>query len=176
MTEDIEILKDKHKDKPCVIAASGPSILKVNESYFSPDEIIITLNHSIVQIEKLNLNNTIYSMQKDTGIVLPKKAILLVSQHESRQFFQDYNPRYVFDTFKLCGENVCSAIVVLKIVQLFGCSPKIRMIGFDYHMNRDCRHIGLDGSVNYIGSEYKYHDEPMCKLAQHMKFDLEFVL
>lgn len=181
MTENIEILQGKHKDKPCAIIGTGPSILKINKSCFLPDEIIIALNDSIVQIERLNLNNTIYSMQKDGAIVRPKKAILLVSEHESKFAFKDYSPRYIFDAIKLFdGKNYFmhkefSANCALKIVQLFGCS-KIRLRGFDSCINGDIRHVELDGTISSGIPSYLYHCPRMYTWIKWDKLDVEFIL
>lgn len=179
--KNIDVLQGKHKDRPCVIIGTGPSILKINESYFSPDEIIIALNDSIALIERLDLNNIIYSMQKDAGIVRPKKAILLVSEHESKFAFENYSPRYIFDAIKLFDgknyfmEKEISANCALKIVQLFGCS-KIRLRGFDSCINGDVRHVGLDGTISRGQPSYVYHCMRIRNLIQQNKLDAEFIL
>ena len=179
VSENIETLQGKHEGKPCTIVGTGPSILKINESYFSPDEIIITLNDSIVQIERLDLNNIIYSMQKDfaNGIIRPKKAILLVNEHESKFAFEDYSPRYVFDAKKLFnGKNQHSANCALKIIQLFGCS-KIRLIGFDSCTTKDTRRVGLNGTISKGQPKlYMLGCTRMRDLIRRDKLNVEFIL
>ena len=180
---DIEILKGKHGDKPCIIIGTGPSILKIkDESYFLPDEIIIAIDDAIGHIERLDLDNVVYSMQKDKGVVRPKKnAILLVSEHESKYYFEDYSPRYIFDAIKLFdGKNYFmhkefSANCALKIVQLFGCS-KIRLIGFDSCTNGDIRHVGLNGTISNGEPEYVYQCPRMYSLIQQDGLNVEFIL
>lgn len=184
MSEYIEILKGIHNNCSCAIIGNGPSILKINESYFSPNEAIFTINDSIVLIEKLNLTNIIYSVQKDKGdgVVRPNKATLLVSEHESKFAFEDYKPRYIFDAIKLfdgkngCMEKEFSANCILKIVQLLGCTKKIKLIGFDACTNEDIRRVGL----NQVISEdkiipYLWQCGRMQALIKNDNLNVEFV-
>ena len=154
---------------------NGPSVLKMKKEYFLPNEIIITIDDSIVQIERLNLDNVTYTMQKDAGVIRPKKAILLVSEPHSKFAFEDYSPRYIFDAKKLFdGKNDNSIMCALKIVQLFGCS-KIRLIGFDSYYG-DVRRVGLDGTISEGDSIYASYMLPRFRnLIQQDKLDVEFV-
>jgi uncharacterized Rossmann fold enzyme len=174
----IELLKDKHKDQTCYIIGSGTSINNLTKSYFKPDQPIITLNLVVKQIEKLEISNTIYSMQKDGekyhlgNVFRPERSVLLVSEDESIDLYTDYKPRYIFDAQKLCnneyGYKEFSANCALKIAQIFGCK-KIILMGFDSYW----------GNINNIyGTENKVYIEQIERmkiLIIHDNLDVEWI-
>ena len=141
MQEDnIHLLANKHIGKTCYIIGSGTSILKLTEKDFEPECPIIAINMTIPVIEKLKLDNPIYSMQKDTDkrwvdegyTSLPIKAILLVNVQAGVNIFPEYLQRYGFISSNLGvnGKHDFSAIVALKIAEKFGC-VKLKLMGFD---------------------------------------------
>ena len=144
MQEDnIRLLTNKHAGKTCYIIGSGTSILKLTEKDFEPECPIIAINMTISVIEKLKIDNPIYSMQKDATkknirrgySYRPERATLLVECNSSSiDLFPDYSPRYIFNAITLrpsrWGASEFSANCALKISERFGCI-KIKMIGFD---------------------------------------------
>ena len=134
------VLKDKHKGETGYIVGSGPSLFNLTTIGAGP---IITLNQAIIAVEKLELPNKIYSMQKD-GCVKPahrlecpkgcehdrepyinggrpKKAALLLHFHESLHCYPDHPESYLFDNegdFHISWDmpSVVSAINVQKLM------------------------------------------------------------
>jgi hypothetical protein len=100
------------------IVGKGESLNYLNESYFQ-DGDIYCINESVLKVESLNLNNKIYSMQKDgdspkylnncplsdctkcpASMVYPSKAILMLHEHESKYCLKGYDNRIIFDNEK----------------------------------------------------------------------------
>ena len=64
-------------------------------------------------------------------MVYPKRATLLVHEHESKYCLEDYPDRIVFDTHTLgIHHHSVSAIAAVKMAQYMGCN-NIKMISFD---------------------------------------------
>jgi len=167
--------KDKYKDESAWIIGKGPSLANLKASDIG-DGPVITLNDSILTVEALDLPNPIFSMQKDGGdrrkrpisnlcpdcdysddcgdqcgaMNRPKKATLLLHEHESKYCFPDYPDRHVLDwkDFGLPG-NVFSSILAIKTAQLMGCN-KFNFISCDAHTNGNCETYGVISSVNYL--------------------------
>lgn len=135
INNNINKLEGIYKDKVCYIIGDGKSKEFLDESYFDSDSPIITINMALDRVEELDLKNPIYSMQKDKGLLKPKKATLLLHEYESKEDFPDYKPKYIFDRKTLLPEGThvkysFSAICALQVAKLFGCN-KFKLICFD---------------------------------------------
>lgn len=145
-------LKDKHIDEDIYIVGNGPSVQYLSEKNFGKG-IIIALNMSIIKVEKLELSNVIYSMQKDgnkKAMTLPINSILLLHEHESKGWFPDYLPRIIFDNVKLGLRWFdFSALTCIKLSKYMGCN-KIHFVCFD-SINGDINNYDL------ITGKTRYH-------------------
>jgi len=121
------------------IIGKGESLNFIDESYFD-DSDIFCINESIIKIESLKLNNKIYSMQKDghspeylnncpiedcnkcpKSMVYPKKSILLLHEHESKNCLKGYENKLFFDN-EVNGLNKFdhSAMSCVRLCKLWG--------------------------------------------------------
>jgi hypothetical protein len=188
---DIEALHNIYKGRPCYIIGSGPSLRYLENIHISLDGIIITLNHAIVKVEELGLANITYSMQKDggdkkqcpncgdkcNGMIRPKKAPLLLHEHESKNCFEDYPVRYLFDAYKLGFDrwDMFSANCAIKIALLMGCID-IKLVSFDSHI-KDYRTLLYNKDI----IQYEYYmnylqqDIIMCELIKELKLEIEWI-
>jgi uncharacterized Rossmann fold enzyme len=171
----MKTLKNKHKGKDCYIVGCGPSIQYLTKDMFK-DGIVITLYESIIPVEKLNLTNTIYSMQKDRYVVEPKKAILLLHEHESKKD----NPNYqhiVWDNNQLGLDWLeSSGPSAVKLAEYMGCK-KMYLIAFDTCTNGDTRECkATENGFEFVNekenkNEYKIH----CKRIKYLSNNVEFI-
>ena len=151
-------LRGKHKGETAWIIGKGSSL-----QYLTADDIgsgpVNTINQAIEKVETLELDNPIYSLQKNGGpkrtnipgnnlspncedvcedvcgnMTKPKDATLIVHNLESFYCFDDYSQRYVFklEDFGLT-QNTCSFVIAIKMGQLFGCDS-FNFISFDAHV------------------------------------------
>lgn len=154
-------LENIHNGKTCYIVGKGNSIKKLKNKDFG-EGIVITLNQAIEVIEKLKINNIIYSMQKDGAsplirdkcpceingwktcphdMVTPKKAILLVHEHESKECLKHYEKRIIFDSEKLGLYMFTESVIcAIELAKYMGCNF-IKMLGFDSYTNNDNSNI-----------------------------------
>lgn len=178
----LEDLKDKYKGEICYIVGRGTSIRNLTPNDFANGPVI-ALNQSIIQIERLNLTNPIYSMQKDKADTRPNKATLLVSKHESPNDLKDYSPRIVFNAQALdnnkYGYKEFSANIAMKIAQLFGCN-KIKLMGFDSCMNGNEDSVMGDMTVHNLDRTYLRQSKAQCirmkELISKDRLDAEWVI
>ena len=139
----ISELKDKHKGETAWIVGLGPSIKDLQKNDFG-DGPVITLNQSIVAVQRLSLKNDIYSMQKDDdppAYIIPNTGIpLILHELESLKTFpksdiaHDREPCYIFnnpDDFGLLW-NTISIISATEIGRLMGCY-RIKYVCCDAH-------------------------------------------
>lgn len=131
------------------IVGKGESLEYLTKDYFG-EGIVFTINEAILKVELLNLDNKIYSVQKDGSspefrntcpskdclncpysMVYPQDATLLVHEHESKYCLEDYYDRHIFDN-ELMGLNWFdqSAQSCIKLAQQKGCTELI-LLCFD---------------------------------------------
>jgi glycosyltransferase involved in cell wall biosynthesis len=175
-----EILTGKHKGETCYIVGTGPSISNLKESDFLPDIPIITISSAILKVESLNINNPIYSIQKNVVLHRPKRATLLVAkQGENPNEFKDYKPRYVFDTVKLFdgknpfGYKEFSTNCALKMAKTMG-FEKVKMLCFDAFTNGNLE-AGYTDGVNKDLSGYKRQVPRIKALIEQEKLNVEWL-
>lgn len=182
------------------IIGSGPSIQYLTREDLGPGPVI-TINRSIVIVEKLGLPNPIFSMQKDGGnrrrsldthslspdcdytpncgdtcglMNRPKHgATLLVHKHESLYCFPDYSPRYVFDWMEFgLPRNPFSLIIAIKIGTLMGCGG-FHFISCDVHVN-GCTDQYVPG-VGIIKNKPHYRNQPRKLRSYLIGLDCKWV-
>lgn len=172
---DIEELYDIYKGnkhKTAWIIGKGPSLNYLKKEHIG-EGIVIAINSSIIKVEQLGLDNTIFSIQKDGSsplyrnccpdkkchnctfdMVYPKKSILLIHKHESIDCMADYSPRYVFDNEKLgLAWDRFSALTSIKIAQRMGYT-KICFISFDACINGSNKSIVPGTDLVYENNNY----------------------
>lgn len=145
------------------MVGKGRSLVNIKKKHFGKGPVI-TINQAIEKVEDLELDNPIYSLQKNGGdqrtnipkdnlspdclhecldicgnMIRPQGATLLVHNLESLYCFRDYSPRYVFklEDFGLI-KNTCSFVIAIKMGELFGCSS-FNFISFDAHVFKNDR-------------------------------------
>ena len=159
-------LEQKYKGETCYIIGKGPSVQYLDESYFPTNGPVIPINETYEKVESLNIPNPVYSLQKDIGFGVPKKATLLVHCWEdSSQFAKDYTPRIEFNCndFGL-NRNTFSAIVALKFSQLFGCK-EVKLISFDSCTIKDYRTQNFDKVIFIPYCNKSYHHQYIAQEA-----------
>ena len=166
----MKALRGIHAGETATIVGMGPSILRLTADDFGPGPII-TLNHAILTVRKLDLPNPVYSMQKDGCIPhgrrhqhpprIPIRACacpsprmvppiepeeLLLSWAESSRCFATYPRRHVFDVERDFGYewNRMSAPVAVRIAMWMGCTALV-MRGFDAFTSGDVRRVPVNG-------------------------------
>jgi len=153
----VEFLKDRYTGQTCSIVGKGPSLMYIKAEHIKPGPVI-ALNEAIVYIQKMDLPNDIYSMQKDLGTIEPLESIWLILQSPySDKHFPNHPKRLIIETSEI-GMLVTemSIRMVIKLAKIMGCS-KINLISCDSLTNGDLRTIGENGGVtDECGSLYDY--------------------
>lgn len=154
---ELKGFKNVHIAAPVWIIGTGPSLNNLKRSDIGKG-VVITLNRAIEKIEDLEVNNIVYSMQKDGSspefinccpyktcdkcpydLPTPKRAVLLVHELESKECKPDYWPRLVFNNNDFDLEwNAFSALSAIKIAQHLGCN-KFNFVSFDACVNNDSK-------------------------------------
>lgn len=155
----------KHRGETATIVGMGPSILRLRPQDFPPGPVI-TLNHAIVEVRKLNLPNPLYVMQKDGCVphhadvevpiscacpsdrVVPllRGETAIFSAAESPNCMPKHRPRYVIDVeadFGLPWSSM-SAPVAALLADWMGCTS-ILMVGHDAYTKKDYRRATDNG-------------------------------
>lgn len=162
-------LKDAHKGMTCYVVGMGPSLLGISPYTFASGGVVLAMNHAIIQVEKLNLPNPTYSMQKDCFCVRPKSVPLLVHELEAHEENSpDYEPRYLFNNEKDFDLEWTrpSVVTAIKIADLFGCK-RVKLIACDALSNGDCRRVSFNEDGSYrIDEEYSYYTAPRDKVME----------
>tara|TARA_R110000868_G_C10711365_1_gene749982 strand:- start:38 stop:577 length:540 start_codon:yes stop_codon:yes gene_type:complete len=141
------------------IIGKGESLANLSKEHFN-DGIVIAINEAIQKVESLDLKNVIYSMQKDGAspdfrnncptndcdncyqhMVYPKKAILLLHEHESKFCLPKYKNRILFDNNEMGLEwSQFSAISAIRYAERLGATEFI-MLCFDSITNNSNKSI-----------------------------------
>ncbi|MHB8109759.1 MAG: hypothetical protein ACYDHW_06975 [Syntrophorhabdaceae bacterium] len=155
----METLKDTHKGETAWIIGKGPSLANLTKEDIGKGPVI-ALNHAILSVEALGLDNPIYSMQKDGGdkrtpsadnlipdcnysgncngcepMIKPQNATLLLHDLESKYCFPDYPKRHVLNLGKLgFPGNVYSLVMALRTAQYMGCT-QFNFVSCDAHVS-----------------------------------------
>lgn len=163
-------LKGKFSGK-VIILGKGQSLEFIKKEDFD-DVPIIALNSSIIQLEKLNLSNDIYSMQRNYGVTVPKRAKLLLHDPLSKDFCKDTKLERYFFNEKLLGlpEQTPTALCAIKAAKFMGFT-KIIMKCFDACTNGDMRTYGK-GELEIPLEGYNDYLVLCCRLKE---YDVEFI-
>jgi hypothetical protein len=158
----------KHRGETATIVGMGPSVLRLRPQDF-PAGPVITLNHAVIPVRRLELRNPMYVMQKDgcqphTGqsavplsCVCPSDRLVppirgetaIFSTAESPDCFPNHKPRYVIDVegdFGLPWASM-SAPVAALLADWMGCAT-ILMMGMDSYTRKDYRRASPNGGSN----------------------------
>ena len=133
----IKNLANAYKGETAWIVGKGPSLLNIKKEDFG-DGPIICISEAIIPVEKLGLDNPIYSLQKDADppdrppIQPPKSATLLIQEVETPDRHREYKPRFVFDNSRDfgCVWNTISSVSATNIAELMGCT-EVAYVSFD---------------------------------------------
>lgn len=175
--KDISHLKDRHVGERVYIVGMGPSLLNLTPEHFGPGPIIACYE-SIHLIERWNLPNDVYSLQKDNITWMPKRAPLLLHSWESyRQHdrYGDYEPVYVFDTqADFDNEFTNTSFTSVSIALLMG-ARQLTIFCFDMTTHGDStRAIVLNGEFVKDDTPDKFLKDETGVIAQLMeKFNAE---
>ncbi|MHB9003927.1 MAG: hypothetical protein ACYC6C_07660 [Coriobacteriia bacterium] len=143
VSEFLARVSGRHRGETCYIVGKGPSLANLTKAAFGPGPVIC-LNQSIRHVQRLGLDNKVYSMQKDgcgayhqrdvgcagcDGEVSPMRypdgsVTLLLHEHESRNCLPGHPDRLVFDAEGDLGFEwwSTSAPCAIRIAKIFGCS------------------------------------------------------
>jgi hypothetical protein len=184
------------------IVGKGRSLKFVSKETFG-DGIIITLNESVFAIEKLNLHNTIFSMQKDGairkndigeficinectcarnnlsdcpfGMIKPtkKETILLVSESNSIECYTDYEPRFVFDNSEYNLKWDEPSVLTAIEMSKQIGAKKIILVSFDSFTSGDNMKLLSQSGLVQEDLGYPSQHERMKKLLSNI--DHEFI-
>lgn len=142
----IDAVQGRHAGETCYIVGKGPSLADLTKDAFGAGPVIC-LNRSILRVQELGLENTIYSMQKDGcggyhqrdvgcagcegevhPIVYPDESVtVLLHEHESRNCLPNQADRLVFDAVDELGFGwwSTSAPCAIRIAKIFGCDKVV---------------------------------------------------
>ena len=180
----VEELDRIHVGSEAWIVGKGPSLQLLKASDFGPGPIL-TLNEAVLHVEPLEIQNPIYSIQKDgasprfpnkcqclnkTGgkcefdMVHPSRSVLLVHELESIQCMRGYSPRLTFNNermgIKWHDPSIFSA---LKMAQIMGCH-RVNLLCFD-----SITHNSNNNFTPGIGpgaGNYTLHNEWLLKVLE----------
>ncbi len=172
MTQSIQVLKNVHQGQIVWVVGKGPSLNNLTKEHFGEGPVI-AINHAGIKIGFLELDNPCYIMQKDAGHGFDLKGLpLLVHEREaSRDYREEYEPRYCWDNMRDFGLQWydCSGMTSIRLAQLMGCM-KIMFLCFDAATSEDERTFipnefgPKGGMVSFEGCFYIRQGEQMKKL------------
>jgi hypothetical protein len=169
----MDSLRNIHPDSVISIIGKGPSLQYLSPGYLQSTPVI-ALYESIIAVEAMQINNPIYSLQKDDVLATPTRATLLLHEHESKRCLPDYKPRIVFDNamFGLAW-NAFSQITAVKIAQYMG-AKKIRFVCFDsFTTGSNATYVPGKGIIDHDHDNYP---KQKVKIADFLlTFDHEFI-
>jgi hypothetical protein len=167
-------LRGIHTGQTATVVGRGPSLLRLTSADFGSGPVL-ALNHSILELRKLGLKNTLYSMQKDGCLVQPQEPeILILSTAQSRRCYSSYPRRYVIDVTKLgMSVRAMSTTFAVAMAQVMGCS-KVRMLACDGYTVGDFRTV-QGGELVTIGKGYNHAGEQATNLARRLRIGIEWV-
>jgi len=157
----IDKLKNKHQGEMAYIVGCGPSLLLLKKDHFGKGPVI-SISNATKKVESLELDNHIYSFQKDIGVIVPSKATLILNEYEkdSYLYLPDYQPRYTFINDRDFGitPHTISALTAAYFVIYMGCN-RITMVCCDVNVNGDMRTCVFknDGSYEITGPNQSYN-------------------
>lgn len=164
-------LKDTHVGETCRIIAKGPSLINLTEADVR-DGPVIAISEAIAHVEKLDLPNPIYSMQKDWPCHRPTKgAALLLSYHHSRWGWRDYEPRYCFNMLDwFLGSCQYSVVAAIYVANLMGCTA-IDLISNDVIATGDKRtYEPVYGRMDHHSGNYKGCKDQVMEALEKFEF------
>lgn len=169
----MDSLKNIHHGSIISIIGKGPSL-----QYLAPEHLqsnpVIALYEAIIPVELMQLNNPIYSLQKDDVLTVPKRATLLLHEHESKNCLPNFNPRIVFnnDQFGIPW-NAFSQITAVKIAQWMGAN-RIQFICFDsFTTGSNATYVPGKGIID---KDHDNYPKQKVKIADFLlTFDHEFI-
>jgi hypothetical protein len=135
------------KGKEVFVVGKGPSLEFVSSDIFLPVSPVICLNDAIVAIERLNIPNQLFSLQKDgyvMDMVEPASNTVLILQSTpgySGEWFPNHPKRILVDPLTDLGfehEEATSAEMAIRFACMLGCSH-IHLISCDVLANGDTR-------------------------------------
>jgi len=137
---------------PCYIIGKGKSLLDIKDNFIDGAPII-AINQAVEIIEKLNLKNPVYSLQK-----------VKVSE-----------TKYPIITDSMGLDKTCfSALVAIKLAQHWGC-PFSYMLAFDACTKGDLRPVE-NGKLSDCGiTDYASACEEIYKLVEKDNYKLIWI-
>ncbi len=177
------------------IVGRGPSLLALTKHDFDRGPVI-SLNHAILRLRMLDLDDLLYVMQKDGCVMHDSRArtplrcicpnrrmiapredeTLLLSAAESPRCFPKHPRRHVFDVERDFGWPwyTMSAPVAVRIAEVMGCRH-IRMLAMDSYTVGDKRRVD-DGRTIRRGSRgYRNASVQANAYAVAAGLDIEWV-
>lgn len=152
-------LVNRHKGETCWIVGKGPSLEYLRAEHFQRGPVI-ALNQSIVMIEKLDLSNPVYALQKDgcgymgphsacvkrdgvEWMIRPKNATLILRDTVgySRHCLADYEPRVLVCPVRDLGFEYLSEMAIrmaISISKKMGCT-RVKLMCCGSLVNGDTR-------------------------------------
>lgn len=131
MTMELHDLENIHKGKPGYIVGKGASLEFLTREYFIAGTPILCMNESIVMVQDMELDNPLYSLQKDGQLphmVKPNDDVVLILQNTegySRDFFPDHEKRILIDPMADQGflyQMVMAIRMCIHLAQYMGCA------------------------------------------------------
>jgi len=121
MATPIETLRDAYRGQTCWVVGSGQSLRYLQASDFGEGPVI-AVNWATPVVESLNLENPVYSMQKDAEFCKTKLPTLSHFWESGKSGWGTY----VFDNnhFGLSWNNP-SLVSAVKIAELWGCTQVV---------------------------------------------------
>ncbi len=169
----MERLKNIYPESTINIVGKGPSLEHLRPEHLSGYPVI-ALYQALIPVENMQIDNPVYSLQKDHADIVPKLATLLLHLHESKDCLPDYQPRIIFDNNQFgIAWNAFSQITAVKIAQWMG-AKRIRFICFDsFTTGSNATYIPGKGITDHDHDNYP---KQKVKIADFLlTFEHEFI-
>lgn len=125
----VDALKGTHAGQTAWIVGKGPSIRYLKRADFGEGPVI-TINDSVAKVQLMEIENKIYSLQKDgypENMVRPGAGVTLILQYPyySDGWFADHEPTLYVDPVGELGfqeATVMSIRMTIALAKIMGCT------------------------------------------------------
>lgn len=178
-------LRDRYKDQTAYIVGKGVSLQYLNASYFKEVGPIIAINEAVLLVQKLDIEHSIYSLQKDgcpdrrqpnhecmPPMVYPsnKVTVFLMKPGYSQYCLSKFENKVYIDIVS-CFNFVpteMSARVSVAILKFLGCS-KIKLLCCDSLTSREYRTFNPYTNQVYLKPDHGHYSALRARLFNDLK-------
>jgi hypothetical protein len=180
---DVMFLKKLHLNNAITIVGKGPSLEYLTAVYFAAGSPILCLNDSIRIVQDFELDNPLYSLQKDGTaeyMVRPEERVILLLQGTpgySGEYFKSHKKRIVLDPVTELGfqhEETTAVEIAIAISKFMGCNF-IHMLCCDLLTTKDGRTFDIRTHLSRLDADkstiYSYAKPAVLKGLETIAHD-----